>query len=151
MNNQVGYAPIESFGSHVLVGTDGIDCDMFEEMRFAFFGARGFGGGLPTGQVLSLLGNNQRLASEVFGVELNTLQPGASADLIVLDYAVPTPLTDENLASHVVFGINSACVESTMTAGRFVIRNRQPSFDATAIRTGAAKAAQKLWDKLQAS
>jgi hypothetical protein len=40
MNNQVGYAPIAKFGERVLLGTDGIGADMFEEARAAFFKGR---------------------------------------------------------------------------------------------------------------
>jgi cytosine/adenosine deaminase-related metal-dependent hydrolase len=39
MNNRVGYAPVAKFGERVVLGTDGIGADMFEEARFAFFKA----------------------------------------------------------------------------------------------------------------
>jgi len=43
MNNQVGYAPVAKFGDRVVLGTDGIGADMFEESKFAFFKGRDLG------------------------------------------------------------------------------------------------------------
>ena len=40
MNNRVGYAPVGKFGERVILGTDGIGGDMFEEARIAFFKSR---------------------------------------------------------------------------------------------------------------
>ena len=173
MNNQVGYAPVAKFGERIVLGTDGIGADMFEEARFAFFKARDATGqasvaasppseeqatedmraGRPGTQVLGaddwlrVLANNQRLASEAFGLDSAALNAGSSADLIVLDYQSPTPLTAENLAWHFTFGINSASVESVMVNGRFVIRDRlHPLGD---ICAESRKASEKLWSKLR--
>ena len=97
------------------------------------------------------LANNQRLASETFGIEMGTFNEGAAADLVVMDYHQPTPLTSDNLAWHLVFGMSSAAVESVMVAGRFIIRNRQTAYPEAALYEQARKAAAKLWQKLQRS
>jgi putative selenium metabolism protein SsnA len=175
MNNQVGYAPISKFGDRVALGTDGIGADMFEEARFAFFkgrdgtglGARasrpkenvtnqGMRAGRPRSQALGaddwlrVLANNHRLASEAFEVDFGALSPGSAADLIVLDYRSPTPLTAENLAWHLAFGMDSTFVESVMANGRFVIRNRRSALDDEDLYERARTASEKLWKKLQA-
>jgi len=95
-----------------------------------------------------VLANNQRLASEVFGADLHSLAAGSTADLIVLDYQSPTPLTAGNLAWHLMFGINSSSVESVMVNGKFVVRNRRSSLDEE-LYDQARKATEKLWAKLQ--
>jgi len=147
MNNQVGYAPVAEFGDRVVLGTDGIGADMFEEARFAFFKSRDSRAGFVGDDWLRVLANNQRLASEAFGTELATLTTGSPADLIVLDYKSPTPLTTENLASHLVFGMNSASVESVMVNGKFVIRDRRHSFGDD-VYEPIREAAKVLWAKL---
>jgi putative selenium metabolism protein SsnA len=129
MNNQVGYAPVAKFGPRVLLGTDGIGADMFEEARFAFFNGRDARGGLAPDAWMRVLANNQRLASELFGSRLDVLESGSPADLIVVDYDSPTPVTSGNLAWHLMFGISSANVESTMVGGRFIIRERATQLD----------------------
>lgn len=96
-----------------------------------------------------VLANNQRLASSMFGVELGTLNAGTAADLIVLDYQSPTPLTAENLAWHLIFGLNSAMVESVMVNGRFIIKERRSAFDAPHLYEQARQASEKLWAKMR--
>ena len=149
MNNQVGHAPLAKFGEPVLLGTDGIGADMFEEARFAFFKGRHGRIGWGADEWRRSLASNQRLASELFGMELGSLNVGAVADLIVLDYYSPTPLTAENLAWHLIFGLNSAMVESVMVNGRFVIKERRSAFDAPHLYEQARQASEKLWAKLR--
>ena len=148
MNNRVGYAPVAKFGERVVLGTDGIGGDMFEEMRAAFFKGRDAGAGLEASDWLRVLANNQRMASAAFGVDLSGLGMGSTADLIVLDYDSPTPLTTENLASHLVFGLTSASVESVMVSGRFIVRDRVSALDHEDIYAEARKACERLWAKL---
>jgi putative selenium metabolism protein SsnA len=149
MNNQVGYAPVGKFGDRVVLGTDGIGADMFEEARLAFFKGRDARAGFGADEWLRVLANNHRLASEAFGGDLGSLKVGSMADLTVLDYKAPTPLTSENLAWHLVFGMNSASVESVMVNGRFVIRDRQSALDDQDFYEQARAATEKLWAKLR--
>ena len=148
MNNQVGHAPVAKFGERVVLGTDGIGADMFDEARFAFFKSRDGRAGLGADDWLRVLANNQRLASASFGAELGLLDEGAAADLIVLGYDSPTPVTANNLAWHFAFGLNSASVESVMAAGKFVIKENQSSLDEAAMYEQARRASEKLWSKL---
>jgi putative selenium metabolism protein SsnA len=151
MNNRVGYAPVAKFGERVVLGTDGIGGDMFEEARTAFFKGRDAQTGFDASDWLRVLANNQRMASAAFGSDLAGLRPGSAADLIVLDYDSPTALATENLAWHLVFGLTSALVESVMVAGRFIVRDRVSALDHEDIYAEARKASEKLWTKLKES
>jgi len=151
MNNRVGYAPIERFGDRVLLGTDGIGADMLEETHYAFYAAQQAKLDLPQNYWLRVLANNQRFASQLFGVDLGSLQPGSAADFVVLNYESPTPITSENLAAHFVFGITSAAVESTMVGGRFVWRDCLPAHSKgsyAGLLHQIRRAAERLWSKL---
>jgi putative selenium metabolism protein SsnA len=148
MNNQVGYAPVAKFGGRVVLGTDGIGADMFEESHFAFFKGRDARSGFGADDWLRVLANNQRLASEAFASDLHTLAAGSMADLIVLDYQSPTPVTAGNLAWHLMFGMNSSSVESVMVNGKFVVRNRRSALD-DELYDQARRASAKLWTKLR--
>jgi putative selenium metabolism protein SsnA len=149
MNNQVGYAPVSKFMPRLLMGTDGIGADMFEEARFAFFNGRDSRAGLDAGDWLRVLANNQKFASTLYGTDLNSLPPGSAADLLIVDYQPPTDLNEGNLAWHLMFGLTSACVESVMVAGRFVIRNREASFDSETYYQNARRTSEKLWARLR--
>jgi len=70
---------------------------------------------------------------------------------VVLDYRPPTPLTAENLAGHVAFGLDRSHVRSVMVAGRWVVRDRL----VTALHAGATFArarevAPDLWQRMAA-
>ena len=149
MNNEVGYAPIARFGDRVVLGTDGIGADMFEEARVAYFKGRDEHVGLTPDYWLRVLANNHRLASEAFGGDFGGLRAGSIADLTVLDYRSPTALTTGNLAWHLAFGISSASVESVMVDGKFVIRDRQFGVDDQHLYQQARAATEKLWARLR--
>ena len=149
MNNQVGYAPVSKFGDRVVLGTDGIGADMFEEAQIAFFKSRDNRAEAGADAWLRVLANNQRLASEAFEVDLGSLRVGSLADLTVLDYESPTPITPENFSWHLAFGINSASVESVMVDGSFVVRNRKAVIDEQNIYEQARVASEKLWARLR--
>jgi putative selenium metabolism protein SsnA len=148
-NNQVGYAPVAKFGARLALGTDGIGADMFEESRFAYFKGRDSRSGFAADDWLRVLANNQRLASEMFGEAFGALEAGGIADLLVLDYQPPTPLTSGNLAWHLAFAMNSASIESVMVNGRFIIENRRAAFDEEYLAEQARAATEKLWKKLR--
>ena len=149
MNNQVGYAPVDKLGDRVLLGTDGIGADMFEEARFAFFKGRDGQAGFGAEDWQRVLANNWRLASQSFAEDLGRLDAGSLADLTVLDYQSPTPLAAQNLAWHLAFGMTSASVESVMVNGTFVLRDRRFPFDAEELYRQARVACEKLWSRLK--
>jgi cytosine/adenosine deaminase-related metal-dependent hydrolase len=95
------------------------------------------------------LNNGQKLASEFFGQTFGTLAKGSAADLVVLDYFPPTPLTKQNLLGHFLFGMNSAMVQHVMIDGNWILWNKQLIvLDEEAIMAQAQKVAAKLWKKM---
>ena len=150
MNNRVGRAPLGEFGTRVALGTDGFPPDMFEELRAAFF--KNQEGESDTGEVSeTILNNGQQLISDIFGRQFGTLRKNAPADLIVVDYLPPTPMTPQNFASHLLFGLRSSMVESVMVNGRWVVHNQQfVHLNEHELLRGAAEAARKLWSAVHA-
>src|SRR5688572_12269351 len=123
MNNAVGYAPTEALRRAAL-GTDGIDEDMLAEMRAAYLKMREAGRPDAGMAAVDLLAGGHRLAAALFGLPFGTLDAGAPADLVVLSYRPSTPITSDNLAGHLLFGIDRSHVASVLVAGRFVVRAR---------------------------
>jgi putative selenium metabolism protein SsnA len=150
MNNAVGYAPVHLMGQQVALGTDGIGADMFEEAKFAWFKARDARNGLGLGDVAGFLGGAQSLASMLLNTRLGVLEPGGAADLIVLDYPTPTPVTPQNLYGHLMYGMSSQFVTDVMVNGRWVVKNRRVvGVDEERIRAEAQRVAKKVWQKFQ--
>jgi putative selenium metabolism protein SsnA len=149
MNNGVGQAQTTAFRRAAL-GTDGLDQDMLAEARAAFLGMTSAGRGDAAAAAVAMLVGGQRLAADAFGLPLGSLSPGAPADLVVLDYRPPTPLTADNLAGHLLFGLDRSHVRSTMVAGRFVLRDRRiTSVDEAAVATRARAAAEGVWARMR--
>ncbi len=74
---------------------------------------------------------------------------GAAADLVLLDYLPPTPLSSGNFPWHLIFGMDGQHVNSTMVAGRWLMRDRQLlTVDEARIHARARELSQALWQRL---
>jgi putative selenium metabolism protein SsnA len=150
MNNAVGRARVGAFGPRLALGTDGIGSDMFEESRTAFFRLREDDPAAEPGWPLVRLAESARLAGRAFGEPLlGTLEPGAPADLVVLDYAAPAPVRPSSLAGHWVFGLAGRCVRDVMVDGEWVIADRRLTLaDQDELAAAACAEAEHLWRRL---
>ncbi len=93
MNNAVGRARVGALGRRLALGTDGIGSDMFEESRTAYFRLARGRPRPPASTGRSRVSPRARVSpAGSFGEPLlGTLEPGAPADLVVLDYPAPAP------------------------------------------------------------
>jgi len=151
MNNGVGRTPLADLGERVALGTDGIGSDMFEESRAGFFRFREDTLAAPFDWPLAHLARGAELAGELFGEPaLGTIAPGAPADLAVLDYAAPAPLTGDNLPGHWVFGMSSRVVRDVVVGGEVVVRDRRlTKVDQEELAAKAEVDARRLWDAME--
>lgn len=156
MNNAVGTAPVPlmlAAGLPVGLGNDGFSMNMFQEMKAAYLvhkQATGDPRTLGADQIMGMQWtNNGRLARALWGEDLGRIAVGAPADLVVLDYLPPTPLTAGNLPWHVIFGIDGEHVHTTIVAGRVLMRNRRLlTLDEERIYAQARELASRLWQRL---
>jgi putative selenium metabolism protein SsnA len=148
MNNAVGYAPTAALRRAAL-GTDGMDGDMLAEARAAYLKMRESGRADAMDATLELVAGGHRLGAALFGLPFGKLDAGAPADLVVLDYRPPTPLTTANVGGHLLFGIDRSHVRSLLVAGRWVVRDRAlVQVDGRAVAAQARTAAAALWARM---
>lgn len=149
---QVGYAPAGKFGARALFGGDSMGADLWTEAQLGYLRATEAEQRID---VLRYLVNAQRLASELFGVPLGRLEPGAVADLVVLDYhpmAPVAPASPNNLVEHLFFAAGSRHVESVMVDGVWRLWARRPlSVDSAKVAEQAQEVARALWAKVAES
>jgi cytosine/adenosine deaminase-related metal-dependent hydrolase len=146
MESEVGYAPALKFGARALLGTDGLSADMFAEVQAAWLRSRDAGQPIDA---LRYLANGHRVASQSFGLQVGLMREGSVADLLILDYLPPTPLTAQNLAWHVIFGLGSRHVESVMVDGVWRVWARRPlSVNPSVVAEQAREAASAVWARL---
>ena len=156
MNNGVGTAPVESLlraGVKVGLGTDGFSHTMWEEWKTAYLlhkvwhrDPRRFSG---IDAVRLGVYNNAALANKFFPeAPLGVLTPGASADLIFVNYHPHTPLTSGNLPWQIIFGFHESMVTTTIVAGEVLMRDRDlVTMDESAITARARELAPKVWER----
>ncbi|MGZ4826748.1 MAG: putative aminohydrolase SsnA [Terriglobales bacterium] len=151
-NNAVGTARVlEMVKAGVLVGlgSDGYSPRMWDEFKTAFLVQKLRAGdprvAYSEAFALALL-NNRTIAKKIWNLDLGRVAEGARADLVLYDYVPPTPLTNENIFGHALFGIAHAPVNSLIVNGRFVIRDRQfVNVDERAVAEKASTCARELW------
>lgn len=151
MNNGVGRTPLDWLGPRVALGTDGIGGDLFEESRVAFLRRREEDLATGADWPLARLAVGSRLVGRIFGEPLlGRIEPGAPADLVVLDYAAPTLLDATTLAGHWIFGLGAAAVRDVIVAGEVVVRDRRLTrFDEREVVALAAVQSSRLWERLE--
>ncbi|MBS2034338.1 putative aminohydrolase SsnA [bacterium] len=155
MNNAVGCAPVQELlerGVPVALGTDGMSQDPAEDAR-ALAVIHKHQAADPRGfaweniyRVAFL--EPARLASARFGRKLGVIEVGAEADLMVLDYDPPTPLTGGNFLGHWLFGMGTAPVWGTWVAGDCVFfKGQVAGVDAADLKARCRAAAENLWER----
>jgi len=156
MNNSVGYSPVTASGDQppagrIALGTDGIGGDMITESQAAFFRAREASVGTPPSWPLARLAAGSRAAGRVFSEPLlGRITVGAPADITVLDYPAPTPVSADNVAGHWIFGLSPRQVRDVVVAGELVIADRRSTrVDTDRLAAQAADEADRLWGRLQ--
>jgi putative selenium metabolism protein SsnA len=159
MGNAVGSAPITALrqaGVVVGLGSDGVSMNMFEEMRAAQSQARLTARDprlLPPDEVVALaFSGGGRICNSLFAPfapdlgPLGQLRVGGPADLMILDYRPPTPLTVGNFSGHLVAGADGSQVSDTMVAGRWLMRRRELlGLDEEGIAARSRERAAALW------
>lgn len=131
MGNAVGCSPIFTMmdkGILLGMGTDAYTQDMFESLRVANLIHRHQIGepSIGFGECLNMLFNNNHIiANRHFSTPLGVIEKDAAADIIVVDYNPHTPLNENTIGGHMMFGVIGRNVDSTMVAGKFVMKDRE--------------------------
>src|SRR5207244_9936147 len=99
---------------------------------------------------LRRLAAGAEMAGRLFGEpSLGRLEPGAPADLVILEYDPPGPLDGDSVGTHWMFGLSAARVRDVMVDGEFVVRDRRLArVDQDKVAAQAVAAASRLRDRL---
>ena len=157
MYTGVGSAPVDSLmraGVRVCLGTDGLSHGMWDEWKAAYALHKTSARDprpVSSSQVAQIaIQNNAALANMYFPASpLGRISPGAAADLILVDYRPPTPLTVENMQEHVIFGFHSGMVTTTIAGGKLLMKDRELlTLDEVEIAARARELAKRVWGRL---
>ena len=154
MGNAVGVAPVLKMmekGVRVGLGTDGYTSDMFEAIKVANMlhklnekNPSAAWGEVPT----MVFANNREIARRIFDINIGVLEPGASGDVIIVEYDPWTPLTSDNYYSHILFGMSGGLVDTTIVAGRVLMRDRElTTVDSERILNRSRELSEEVWTR----
>jgi cytosine/adenosine deaminase-related metal-dependent hydrolase len=140
-------------GIPVALGNDGFSNNMFAEMKTAYLAHKLNSGdprAMPGDAVMQMAyPNNANVARRFFPRPVGEISPGAFADLVLLDYAPPTPLTPGNLPWHILFGVDGAHVTHTIASGKVLMQDRKLTMlDEEAIMMRARELAVGVWKRV---
>jgi len=158
MNNAVGLFDLDGYlGRGILtgLGTDGLGSNMLGELFTAGILQKHSRGEPLVGsfdQLDALLfRGNPAIVERLLGVRVGRIEAGGPADVALLDYVPPTPLSADNILGHLLFGmaVHTLRVSDLIVAGRDVIRNgRFVEIDEVAAYAMAREAADGLWKRI---
>ena len=155
MGNAVGCAPVLQMmkkGILVGMGTDAYTHDMLESLK-VFLIIQRHNAEMPNvawGEDMKMLfENNREIAGRYFKKPVGILKPGAAADVIVMDYDPFTPISDENIDGHLLFGMNGHNCRTTIINGKVLYKDRAfVGIDEEKINAFSMEQACRLWGSL---
>jgi len=110
------------------LGTDGYTTDMFNELKVADLLQKHDSSNPTVGELdikKLVFENNREIAQKYFKKRLGIIEKDVPADLIVVDYKSPTPITKENYFFHILFGFNGGMIDTTIVNGQVLMENRE--------------------------
>ena len=155
MNNAVGIADIiklQQKGILVGLGTDAMTVNMLEEVRAAMWAQHLRNEDPSVGfmeTVNTLFFNNAKITNRFWNNNLGVLEEDAAADVILLDYYSPTPLNEETVLGHFIFGLANAKVDTTIVNGKVLMENQELKIDIdeSEVNAKAREITLKLWNR----
>jgi len=93
--------------------------------------------------------NPARLAEKTFGYRLGQLTEGAAADLLILDYEAPTPVTENNWSGHLLSGMGDR-VDTVIIGGEKIVEHKKfVNLDEKEVFAKTREAAARVWKKME--
>jgi len=155
MGNAVGVSPILKFmdkGILLGLGTDGYTADMTESYKVAGILQRNTEAKpyVAWGEVPQMLfDNNKIITNRYIDGQVGILKEGQYADIIIVDYKAPTPLTADTIDGHILFGVTGRHVDTTIVNGKILMDERKlVNIDEEALMSRSRELASDLWNRI---
>jgi putative selenium metabolism protein SsnA len=154
MGNAVGTSPVlKMFKKGIMLGlgTDGYTNDMMESYKVGNLvhklvnsDSKVAWGEIPT----MLFENNREITGRFINGQTGIVKEGALADIILVDYNPPTPINENNINSHMVFGVTGRHVDTTIINGKVIMEGRKlVNIDEEEIMARGRELAAEVWKR----
>lgn len=152
-----GIAPVQQLldaGVTVGLGTDGAasnnDLDMFDEMRDAAMLGKLAADDASAVDAESAVRMATEGSAAAVGFQSGVVEPGANADLIVLDLDAAHLTPAHDLVSHLAYAVRGSDVRHTVCDGRVLMRDREvETMDEAAVLRRARERASALVERVE--
>jgi putative selenium metabolism protein SsnA len=152
-NNAVGFAEWWKYdGVTIGLGTDGIGSDIFQEAKSALYLSRhnkkdpefGFA---ETGEMI--LKQNPAIFEKLTGMKAGLIAPGCPADIVLWRYNPPTPINENNIPGHYLYGLCDLKADSVWVNGNNILKaGKFVYFDYDNMLNEARSLAKSLWERI---
>ena len=157
MNNAVGLPMVEQMlksGVKVCLGNDGFSNAMWEEWKATYLSHKLIHRDprrMPADIIARMaIYNNSKLVTQLFDQPVGSLTPGAQADLIIVAYQPYTDVNNGNLPWHIVFGFHESMIQTTIVAGKILMKDRiLLTLDEEKITSEAMRLSKEVWKNYQ--
>ena len=154
-----GMAPVQELldaGVTVGLGTDGPasnnDLDMFDEMRDAAMVGKLAGDDASAVDAATAVELATKSGADAIGIDSGRIEPGANADLAVLDLDAPHLLPQHDLVSHLAYAASGSDVCHTICDGQVLMRDRElTTIDLEATKARATDRAASLVERAESA
>jgi cytosine/adenosine deaminase-related metal-dependent hydrolase len=141
-NNNVGVAGYGSLTDNIMLGTDGMHCDMLRSAKAAFLVGQATEG-IGFDGIYDRFRNIHRYIREFGG------RGDGDNNLVILNYDAPTELASDNFLGHFVYGLDARHVETVIARGRIIVEDgKTTQVDESEVLKFARAMGKKLWEKL---
>ncbi|QVK18784.1 putative aminohydrolase SsnA [Mycoplasmatota bacterium] len=154
MGNAVGAASVlKMYEKGILLGlgTDGYTTDMMESYKVANLIHKHTSGDSTVAwrEIPDMLfHNNRKIAERFITNPVGILKEGALADIIIVDYNSGTPINENNIDAHLLFGINGRHVDTTIINGKVIMEERKlTTIDEERVLMKSQELARKVWGR----
>ena len=150
-----GMAPVQAMrdaGVTVALGTDGAasnnDLDVFDEMRDAAMLGKLAADDASAVAAETAVWMATRGGADALGVDAGRIEPGAAADLAVVDFDAPHLTPDHDPVSHLAYAARGSDVRHTLCDGQVLMRDRElTTLDEERVKAEARERAAALVDR----
>ncbi|HLP62353.1 MAG TPA: amidohydrolase family protein [Candidatus Deferrimicrobium sp.] len=143
LNNNVGVFNSRGLGDNIMLGTDGMHSDMLRSAKAAYL--IGLGAEIISPDVIY-----RRFRKVHHYLKGNEFNGAGENNLVILDYDSPTEIRQDNFTGHFVYGIDGRHVESVISNGRLIVRNRKVlTVNENDILHFSREMGVKLWEKIK--
>jgi cytosine/adenosine deaminase-related metal-dependent hydrolase len=141
-NNNVGVTGYALTSDNVMLGTDGMHCDMLRSAKAAFLAGQATEG-IGFDEIYRRFRNVHRYA------QASGFRGEGDNNLVILDYDSPTEVTSDNFLGHFVYGLDARHVETVICQGKVIVEaGKVVLVDESEVLRFSREMGKKLWDKM---